>query len=43
MKFIGMKQLVKKKLQIYFKNYDFCDYVEFGAIFAITAWVEVQI
>ena len=30
-KFIGMKQLVKK-LQIYFKNYDLCENVRFGAI-----------
>ena len=31
MKFTGMKQW-SKKLQIYFKNYDLCEYVEFGAI-----------
>ena len=43
MKFIGMKQLVLKVVNIYFKNYDFCEYVEFGAIswkfdiFSITA------
>ena len=31
MKFIGMKQS-SKHLQIYLKNYDLCEYVEFGAI-----------
>ena len=31
MKFIGKKQSVKK-FQLYLKNYDFCEYVKFGAI-----------
>ena len=30
MKFIGKKQL-SKKFQLYFKKYDFCEYVKFGA------------
>ena len=32
MKFIAMKQLVWKVANIIFKNYDFYEYVEFGAI-----------
>ena len=31
MKFIEVKKR-SKKLQIYLKNYDLCEYVEFGAI-----------
>ena len=31
-KFIGKKRLVWKKSQLYFKNYDFCEYVKFGVI-----------
>ena len=37
-----------KKLQIYLKNYDLCEYVEFGAIslkidiLSITAWLKFE-
>ena len=32
MKFIGKKQLVQKVPSYTYKNYDFCEFVKFGAI-----------